>query len=414
MIQGPQTKPDPFSLHITNLDSNIHSRCNLSFISTENQNIYAPPDINTFKRPVNLAGICYQRNIKIPISIHDICKQKRAQNNHRYNDNNYNVIFRTGGSIGQTKNYQNIGIASCEAIILDNINKYNTANKMDGYIMDLSPLPSPKYGHELVYSKRYGLLAIGGDPVETSRDVLCLAFNSKSEKDDYDPDSHVLESVKRSVEPDYQIDFDLSSDGALVKGVLSDDDDSYESKSGTNTESSWKQLTSLPQHGRLKTMGCVIQNGYKERGVMVFGGRQKLTSRSLNTCMFHDFDDGKWTDLASFGIGVDALGKYYDINGGRIYMCGFKLGQDYKAVNICQYYDIKKDKWYSLPNTMVQHSKQPEMWINQDDPKMLYVADIVGNMEVLDLRTNQWRYTNGFIEQFGIQKQYGAHYKLLK
>eukprot|EP01084_Bolivina_argentea_P238585 400826_1 len=315
-------------LYATDLNSNIKWKCSLYNMNQKNKKI----DVTFAGFPVCCAGICYQHHLKLPQNVH-----KLLRNN---NKNDYNVIFRTGGIYGD-RIENTFRFWSCDAIIVD-INQNETTDAIKGYVWNLPNLPYVKYCHDLVYSNEYGLITIGG---------------LKRFTDDGDATMFLNLNL-------YQSDLDI--------------------------EWKWHKFAKMP-NVHACGVGVILQSQQKEKGIMVFGGRDNATKGGQYTkdVDFYDFETSKWFELASFnGSGRTDHGKYCDINNGYVYMCcGSSLGDSF--LKECEYYNINKNYWYSLPNTNFGHT-DPVVW--KQDNRLYVVSKLNNGMEWLDLRTNKWNY----------------------
>ena len=106
-------------------------------------------------------------------------------------------------------------------------------------------------------------------------------------------------------------------------------------------------------------------------------------------CDLYDFKQKKWRKLADLkqrsqnsGICTDKTTKNEKE---RVYVGGGSKGNLHQM----QFFDINKNKWFSLPDTNGDHKHHPILWF--DDVNVLYTASAWCNIvECMDLRENKW------------------------
>ena len=105
-------------------------------------------------------------------------------------------------------------------------------------------------------------------------------------------------------------------------------------------------------------------------------------------CDFYDFKLKKWSKLNNLkeqmlNSGICTDGNLFNKKE-RIY-----AGGGSRSPQKVQYYDIKKNEWYSLPDANGTHKYHPILWIK--DINILNIASAWDNvMERIDLRENKW------------------------
>lgn len=128
----------------------------------------------------------------------------------------------------------------------------------------------------------------------------------------------------------------------------------------------------------------VIFNAYNARKLAVIGATEDWTNVTIS---LYDFDRRNWQkieyysnqclDIKSPGICFDELRCQMYLGGGDI----LKVSQ----------YDLRKEKWYHLPNTHRRYSqKHTLLWIDGMNRNLLFIAcSEINSFQYIDIRENK-------------------------
>lgn len=282
---------------------------------------------------LKVAGICHAHNIELP---------QYVKNKLNLTSNHCNMIFLCG----TTKLSKH-----CSAIILDQYSTPLTINDCTsgngngnifqikpGYHWNLPSFPKINSGNDLIYSSKYGLLFIGGN--DSSKQVYKLSFMNKA----------------------YQ---------------------------RQNTQWRWKRLHKNMKYGRLRPSSVMIGCGDNDK-LMVCGGINFSSSKTLQAVEIYDFDSKKWNHGKSMNYQRWHSGIYYDDIDNIVYIGGGR-----KSKQKVEYYNITKNKWYNIFDTNLEHKISPIFWKDKFNDNLLYIASSISNgngIEYIDLRSNNgWK-----------------------
>ena len=216
----------------------------------------------------------------------------------------------------------------CIAIILkdDDFQNGMHTESIQPYIWQLPSFKRERYSNTLILSKLYGLLSVGGNK---GREILNLSLRE------------------------------------------------------TETEWEWKQIGSLDI--ALKDMACVMVN---DRTLFACGGTKTLStynSDSKEVGIF-DLETSEWIPLRQSKYARSKLGVYVDKMEQRVYCAGGN--ESGFAVNKCEYYDLRQNQWFRIPNTCGKHGFFPLIWKHPKDKNLLMIASIAMNsIEMYDTRS---------------------------
>lgn len=274
---------------------------------------------------LKVTGICHGKGIQLPQYI---------SNKLNLSNTLCNIIFMCG----TTKLSKH-----CSAIILDQyslsrISLQNdcTFKSKSGYHWNLPSFPKVVSGNDLIFSKKYGLLFIGGS--DSSKQVHKLSFHNKA----------------------------------------------YLTQ---NNQWRWKRLHKNMKYGRLRPSSVMIGDNDTEK-LMVVGGINFSNSKSLQAVEIYDFQIKKWKHLKSMNHQRWHSGIYFDKETDNVYVGGGR-----KVKKKVEFYNIKKNKWYNLCDTILEHKIGPIFWKDKFDDNLLYIASTNGHgIEYIDLRksNNGW------------------------
>eukprot|EP01083_Nonionella_stella_P039825 108328_1 len=289
-------------------------------------------DWNTIK-----SGYCYASCIELPSFVMD----KYTELNDLTHYSKLCGVFKCGGRISSTFSR----ITNVSAMLFRcndmNWNKREYDETIAAYHLSLPSTPIPATV-ECIYSNYYGLFNI----YDGSKSVYRLPFGEIGINSDFD---------------------------------------------------AWEWMKMKRMHyTHYKGSLCVI-NGegsrYNEQ-LFICGGY----SFDGNKCELLDIHRNVWRKLPHLMYKVSQSGIKYDFCSNRIYIGGGSrtYSKQRNASNLCSFYDVKKNKWYKLPNTNCEHCHHPLLFINDRAPNVLYVAGNdqhdIGYCEFLDLRVNKKRW----------------------
>ena len=203
----------------------------------------------------------------------------------------------------------------------------------------LPELEQATWGNSTVYSDKYGLLSVGGQP--TGKSVWNLKFDNKEDNDDWKWNK--------------------------MKGEM------------------------LNEHYYPSTV--LINDGYCEKLFVAAGHKSKsAVAKAMDTKVeLYDMDQGYWTVLADCKVKRSICGIFYDKIKQIVYIGGSRSGLGTRPSKTVENYDIHKNVWHILPETNFLHEWFPLIWKNPNG--ILYIASIYSNgLEYIDLRDkyNSW------------------------
>eukprot|EP01084_Bolivina_argentea_P116880 207608_1 len=159
----------------------------------------------------------------------------------------------------------------------------------------------------------------------------------------------------------YQLEFDKSS-------------------MNTNIWHNWKRLPAMKNH-REQPLITVVKLNMNEKLIVLGGWRSSIECDT--TMEIYDFEKKEWSLGADLKINREASGLYYDQMNQLVYVGGGKK----KASHSVECYDIYKNKWWSLPDTLNRYCDYPLLWRKHN---LLYIAANRGMeydyREYIDLR----------------------------
>ena len=167
---------------------------------------------------------------------------------------------------------------------------------------------------------------------------------------------------------------------------------------GNHKNLKWKKTEGeiLPRHSATRDLGyshALLLND-DESKLFVIGGvdHQIVTQQKWLRMVDFDTDASKhWQKMANMNYCKADCGAFYDKVNHKIYVGGGNgwTGNDVtKGAEIRrEYYDVHKNKWYQLPDTDYEHYMKACIWIEKDDPNLLYITSFgAGKVECIDLR----------------------------
>ena len=192
----------------------------------------------------------------------------------------------------------------------------------------------------------------------------------------------------------YSIVFDNINNEHLI-AIESDSKNMYQLKLNINDATTYNEWVLLPplHQSRYSPSLCLIDNNRK---LFVVGN---IYHSDNDTFEIYDFQTIKWTEYETkkdTNYQQTALHSlaYDGVDDERIYKVGGVLCEDINPslTNKASYYDLYKQKWHTLPNTLHQHVYMHCAWISNN---CLYsIGDRnnkIHSCEYLDLRVmKQW------------------------
>eukprot|EP01084_Bolivina_argentea_P151824 264958_1 len=288
----------------------------------------------------NMSSICYHKNFKISKLMHQKITQTYCRNNDYFFNsscNEYNVIFKC---------HQNPN--RCNALLFHQ----KQLNKLSGETINAFNwrLPSlPNISHNsLIYHSRHGLISIGG---EKRNKCWILNVNEDNTHKQWNSDTNIIQNM-------------------------------------------------INRQCCLETT-CILSND--ELKLFVIGGMDIHVLSSQKSVSMFDFENNNWRILANMNYCKAQSGAFYDSIGKRIYSGGGygSTGPTIvSAVNRMEFYDINKNRWYKLCDTVYTHAYNPLLWMDNDN--ILYIASIGTDfVEFIDLRMNmkmcKWNTRNDLV-----------------
>ena len=316
-------------------------------------------DWNTIK-----SGYCYTSKIDLPSFVmNKYIELKQFKND--WKNSNLCAIFKCGGRNATFNRITNVSAVIFKA---NDLNWNKSKDIINAYNISLPPTPIAATV-ECIYSNHYGLFNI----YDGTRDIYRLPFGQF--------------------------------------GINVDD----ETDNNNNLESKWKWLKmSNMKHYHYKGSLCIINNSdnrYSER-LFICGGYND------NKCELLDIHNNQYVQISNLLYKVSQAGIKYDYKKSRIYIGGGSraYSRHKDASVLASYYDVFKDKWMKLPNTVFEHAHHPIVYINDDEPNLLFIAGgdqhNLGPTEYLDIRNNKgkWKVVQ---DDYQLNKYFDLHHDAL-
>ena len=242
------------------------------------------------------------------------------------NASKYNTaIFHCGGSGNNDQR--------CEAIVFhsDQLQIPSKEHEDIEFMrFTLPDLPQATWGNNNVYSNKYGLFSVGGQPSGNG------VFNLKN-----------------------------ASDGKME----------------------WNKLKNKMKNQHYYPSVCMIND---EKLFVAAGDNNSNVSMDAidSKVEICNLENGEWSQLADCRIKRSIAGIFYDSIQDTVYLGGGNGNLYYSSVEC---YDINKNVWSLLPNCNLKHEWSPAIW---KDGNILYIASIEANgMEYIDLRESNATWT---------------------
>eukprot|EP01084_Bolivina_argentea_P159891 278489_1 len=244
------------------------------------------------------------------------------------------------------------------AYIIDTTDKQNDNYNIYGWKLPL--FTTCACGQYLLYSNKYGLISVGDgyDDRTGTNDLTILNFNE-----------------------------------------ISDDLKSFKWK-----DTKWKWTEG--EHGRPNLSAAFIND---DKMICVGGGGIYVKFVDI-----YDFKTNKMTKLSEMNEQRGCCGICVDeFIGNKVYVAG-----GYRSESTFEYYDINKDKWVKLADTVGQHDRWPLIWNEQPNIIIIAGASDRKGFESIDIRENKWNdyvlYDNKNVDDlFGTDVTFGYETRLL-
>ena len=159
----------------------------------------------------------------------------------------------------------------------------------------------------------------------------------------------------------------------------------------------------------------MIKTNDNNKKLFVCGGETKIENSEL-----FDFVENKWSSMKGncntyhSGICYDRMSQMVYVGGGR------KWKYDYRHTRASYggiySYDLTKNKWCELPNTWMDYEYRPNIWVNERNPNLLFIASAKDDsLEYIDLRQHEryWKvirsakygkyHDNALVDVFGLE-----------
>ena len=206
-------------------------------------------------------------------------------------------------------------------------------NKITAYFSQLPAFEVVGTGSELIYTEKYGLIAIGGMK------------------------NHVFYSLRVS--------------------ATNDIDDEW----------GWKHIGSGKMN---RKRGLFSTSMITDTKLICCGGFAINENAGYhNQCDIYNFETNEWTEIADLNKKRCRHAMHIDKINNKIYIGGGKKDSYRDAIKEFECYDIIKNKWYILNKLNHGHPRVCALW--SENVNVLYIGSNYSNIvERMDLRENKW------------------------
>eukprot|EP01084_Bolivina_argentea_P296255 510197_1 len=155
-----------------------------------------------------------------------------------------------------------------------------------------------------------------------------------------------------------------------------------------NNDWKWNDTLSHMNHKRSAASCTIINKNSNDEKYFIVGGYGPINDRThnwLNSVELYECKTNKWILLPNAKYTRCWQGIYMDEMSNVIYLGG---GNNNYSVNVIEYFDIVKNKWYEILAETEEHNK-PIIWKNEN---LLYIASVHSDIQYIDLRmdNNKW------------------------
>eukprot|EP01084_Bolivina_argentea_P291594 501154_1 len=322
------------SMIVANIDTKKQYNCNVYKLCDHKTNI-----LNSMKHhtewTIDCGGIQFTRNLKLP----NIIQSKLHYPKNKFN----NIIFTLGGFTKIHESDSNMGSTDCSALIANSHQfSENKTEIINIYKWDLPTFPINICYNYILYSyTQKALFNIGGaDGRHVGQDYNTI----------------------------HKLTFDCNNETYI---------------NCNKNEWKWNELNVKLNERKGNVCCSCIDNGNK---LMICGGCSGHTH--LNSVEIFDFNCNKMINNIKKlnNVRMDA-GIYYDMVNNIVYVGG-GFNNSGKSKQSVEYYDFKKNIWYNMPNTNLQHDMNPMIWIENNN--LLHIMSVQSNgIEFIDLRESK-------------------------
>ena len=168
--------------------------------------------------------------------------------------------------------------------------------------------------------------------------------------------------------------------------------------------SNWKTLSPLitPKAG----LGCCLFN---DDFIFECGGTNTTTRNNrksyFDTCSLYNFNDNKWRSLTNMNNDRAECAAIYNYIKNTII-----VGGGYPAIKSMEYYELNKDIWINMPNTIYDHSRKSCLFVQSNGVIIIGGQSFAteNTFEMFDPRNNEWHKIDTLKNMINIDRQLGG------